>query len=95
MYHYRGLTGSQRVLLRDLLKRARLSAGLNQGQAGDLLGQDQSFISRIESGDRYVEFSEIEQLAEIYRQPLSFFETLGKLRQRKKEKVLKAKETVR
>ena len=95
MYQYRGLTRSQRVLLRSLLKQARLSAGLNQGQAGDLLGQDQSFISRIESGDRCVEFSEIEQLAEIYRQPVSFFETLSKLRQRKAEKALKTNEAVR
>jgi transcriptional regulator with XRE-family HTH domain len=75
MGHYRGLTRRQRPLLRKLLKQAREEAKLNQAEAGELLGQDQSFISKIESGRRQVEFIEVEQLARIYRKPLAFFAT--------------------
>ena len=78
MRHYRGLTGRQRPLLRKLLKQAREEAALNQAKAGELLGLDQSFISKIESGLRQLEFVEVEQLADIYGKPLSFFATVCK-----------------
>jgi transcriptional regulator with XRE-family HTH domain len=80
MGHYRGLTRRQRPLLRKLLKQARQEAKLNQSDAGALLGQDQSFISKIESGNRQVEFVEVEQLAQIYHKPLAFFATVGRLK---------------
>jgi DNA-binding XRE family transcriptional regulator len=75
MGHYRGLTRRQRPMLRKLLKQAREDAELNQSEAGELLGQDQSFISKIESGKRKVEFVEVEHLAQIYRKPLAYFAT--------------------
>lgn len=80
MGHYRGLTRRQRPLLRKLLRQAREAVKLNQSEAGALLGQDQSFISKIESGKRQVEFVEVEQLAQIYRKPLAFFATVGRLK---------------
>jgi Helix-turn-helix len=77
--HYRGLTRSQRSRLRKLLKKARLDNKLSQRQAGELLGQDQMFISKIESGHRQVDFIEVEHLAQIYRKELSFFSTLRRI----------------
>jgi hypothetical protein len=74
--HYRGLARRQRPLLRKLLKEARLDNKLNQKEAGKLLGQDQMFISKIESGKRQVEFVEVEHFAQIYGKRLSFFSTL-------------------
>ena len=74
--HYRGLTVSQRSMLRKHLKQARLDNKMSQRQAGELLGQDQMFISKIESGMRQVEFIEVEHFAQIYRKPLSFFSTM-------------------
>ncbi len=82
MGHYRGLTRRQRPLLRKFLKQAREEAKLKQSEAGELLGQDQSFISKIESGERQVEFVEVEQLAQIYRKPLAFFTTADRLKAR-------------
>jgi ribosome-binding protein aMBF1 (putative translation factor) len=75
--HYRGLSRKQRIRLRDKLKEAREHAGLDQRKAAALLGQDQSFISKIESGKRQVEFVEVEQFAEIYQKPLLFFATIS------------------
>jgi hypothetical protein len=73
--HYRGLSRKQRIRLRANLKEAREHVGLDQRKAAALLGQDQSFISKIESGKRQVEFVEVEHFAEIYKKPLSFFST--------------------
>lgn len=73
--HYRGLLRTQRYLLRQNLIAARIQAGLKQIEVADRLGQDQSFISKIESGKRQVEFVEVEHFAEIYKKPLSFFAT--------------------
>jgi DNA-binding XRE family transcriptional regulator len=75
MGHWRGQSKRQRVALRKLLKQARLEAKLDQAQAAELLGQDATFICKIEAGRRQVEFVEVEQLAQIYRKPLTFFAT--------------------
>jgi|SRR6185437_4813646 hypothetical protein len=75
MGHYRKLMKMQRRALRTLLKQVRLDAKLDQRQAGELLGQDQTFISKIERGERQVEFVEVAHFAHIYRKPLSFFTT--------------------
>jgi len=82
--HYRKLSRNQRVRLRKLLKQARRDSHLNQKQAAEQLGQDQSFISKIESGKRQVEFVEVEQFAQIYRKPIAFFDTLSRLQQKEK-----------
>lgn len=43
------------VKLRDQLRDMRVSAGLTQVQLADLLSIDQSYLSRIERGDRFVD----------------------------------------
>ena len=60
--------------LRERLRAARIEAGLTQGQVGHLVGKPQSFISKIESGERGVGFIEIQVFARIYGKPLSYFE---------------------
>lgn len=65
----------QRTRLRQMLRAARLLAAFSQTTAAQRLGQDQAFISKIESGKRQVEFVEVEHFAEIYNKPLSFFAT--------------------
>lgn len=76
---YRGPEPSQRASLCKLLKQARLDNKLTQRQAGELLGQDQMFISKIESGKRQVGFIEMERFAQIYGKKLSFFSTLRRI----------------
>jgi transcriptional regulator with XRE-family HTH domain len=53
---------------------ARKDAGLTQAQVARMLGRPQSFVSKFESGERRVDFVELQRLARIYRKPISFFE---------------------
>jgi hypothetical protein len=43
--------------------------------ASRLLSRPQSFVSKCESGERRIDFVELQHLARIYRRPLSYFET--------------------
>lgn len=58
------------------LKEARYQAGLTQAEAAALLGKTQSYISKVESGERRVGFIELEDLAAAYGRPLEYFATL-------------------
>ncbi|MDR2875818.1 MAG: helix-turn-helix transcriptional regulator, partial [Methylobacillus sp.] len=42
------------VALREHLKALRLQAGLTQIEMAGRLGQDQSYVSKIERGERYI-----------------------------------------
>jgi transcriptional regulator with XRE-family HTH domain len=56
-----------------LLRQARIEAGLTQKEAAEMLGKPQSFVSKVESGERRVDVIELQDLAAIYKKPLSFF----------------------
>lgn len=64
--------GYQRFLKR--LKQARLDAGLTQAQVASKLRKPQSFVSKIEAGERRLDFVEVQGLAKLYAKPLSFFQ---------------------
>lgn len=49
-------------LLRAKIRAARKSAGLTQGQLAQLLGKQQSHISKIETGERKIEALELDIL---------------------------------
>ena len=66
---------NRKQLLIEKLIAARKKAGLTQLEAAKKLDKPQSFISKIESGERNIDFLELEDLASIYNQQLSFFET--------------------
>lgn len=55
------------------LKKARLDAGLDQTVVARLLGTSQSYISKIESGQRRVDIVLLKQFAKIYKKDLEFF----------------------
>ena len=56
------------------LKQAREEAALTQTQVSKKLGRPQSFVSKCESGERRVDFVELQHLARIYKKPLSYFQ---------------------
>jgi transcriptional regulator with XRE-family HTH domain len=58
----------------EKLKKAREEAGLTQIQAAQAVCKHQSFTSKIESGERRIDFVELQELAHLYKKPLSFFE---------------------
>ena len=55
------------------LKKARLEAGLTQVQVAKKLGHHQSYLSKIESGERRVDVVELNRLAKLYRKSASYF----------------------
>jgi len=57
------------------LKQARLKAGLTQADVARKLGRPQSFVSKIESGERRLDVGEFKLLAALYPDPISdYFE---------------------
>ncbi len=57
----------------EQLKAARLEAGLTQVGVSEKLKRPQSYISKIERGERRVDVVELEEIAKIYNKELSFF----------------------
>jgi transcriptional regulator with XRE-family HTH domain len=55
------------------LRQARVEAGLTQVEVANRLKRPQSFVSKIESGERRVDAVELSELARVYRKPLDFF----------------------
>lgn len=57
----------------EQLKKARFEAGLDQNKTAELLGKTQSYISKIESGQRRIDVVELKEFARIYKKNISFF----------------------
>lgn len=55
------------------LKQARIDAGFSQQVVADKLGKPQSYISKIESGERRLDVAEIKKFAEVYKKGISYF----------------------
>jgi transcriptional regulator with XRE-family HTH domain len=55
------------------LKQARKEAGLSQVEVAKKLGKSQSFVSKIESGERRIDIIELKIIAEIYNKPINYF----------------------
>lgn len=56
-------------LLLARVKRARKDSGMTQKEAALKFGRNQSFISKIESGERRIDVIELGQLMRIYHTP--------------------------
>lgn len=59
-------TKAHQDLVAQLIK-ARQKAGLKQGDVAKKLGRTQSYISKLESGDRRIDIVQIKELAHIYK----------------------------
>jgi len=55
------------------LKQARVNAGFSQQAVAEKLGKPQSYISKIESGERRLDVAEMKKFAEIYKKDISHF----------------------
>lgn len=55
------------------LRRAREETGLTQVEVAKRVKRPQSFVSKIESGERRVDVVELVEIARIYGKPLGFF----------------------
>jgi len=57
----------------ERLKQARIDSGLSQQEVADKLNKPQSYISKIESGERRLDVVEMKKFAEVYKKPSSYF----------------------
>ncbi len=55
------------------LKQARKEAGFDQKEVAKLLRTTQSYISKIESGQRRIDVIQLKTFAKIYKKPINFF----------------------
>jgi transcriptional regulator with XRE-family HTH domain len=61
----------QRMITR--LRQAREAAALTQVQVAEKLGKPQSYVSKVESGERRIDPVELAQFAEIYGREVGYF----------------------
>ncbi len=57
----------------ERLRYYRLEAGLTQSEVAKKLARTQSFVSKIESGQRQVNILQLKVFAKLYKKSLSFF----------------------
>jgi len=57
----------------EQLKAARDESGYDQETVADKLGKTQSYVSKIESGQRRIDVVQLKQFAKVYGKPFDFF----------------------
>ena len=55
------------------LKKARREAGLDQNEVAKALNRTQSYISKIESGQRKIDVVQLKKFAKIYKKDFKYF----------------------
>jgi transcriptional regulator with XRE-family HTH domain len=65
-------TKTHRDLVKNLIK-ARKAVKLKQADVARKLGRTQSYISKIEAGQRRIDTVQLKELAGIYKKSISFF----------------------
>jgi transcriptional regulator with XRE-family HTH domain len=69
----RAIYSDEHKYLVERLKKAREEAGLSQTTVAKLLGRTQSYVSKVESGQRRIDVVQLKQFARIYKKPLDYF----------------------
>ena len=57
----------------EQLKVARLEVELTQTDVAEKLKRPQSYVSKIERGERRIDVTELAEIADIYKKDISFF----------------------
>jgi transcriptional regulator with XRE-family HTH domain len=55
------------------LKKARIESGLGQVEVAKKLGKTQSYLSKIESGQRRFDVLQLKEFAKLYKKSLDYF----------------------
>lgn len=69
----RGIYSTEHKKLISRLVKARKMTGLNQTEAAKKLGRTQTYLSKIEVGQRKIDVLELKKLAKIYNRPVNYF----------------------
>ncbi|MDD3345619.1 MAG: helix-turn-helix transcriptional regulator [Candidatus Omnitrophica bacterium] len=65
-------TKTHKDLIAKLIK-ARKSARLKQAEVAEKLGRTQSYVSKIEAGQRRLDVVQLSELAAVYKKNLTYF----------------------
>ena len=57
----------------ERLKKARKESGLDQRDVAKLLGVSQSYVSKMESGQRRIDIVQLKRFAKVYRKQIDYF----------------------
>lgn len=57
----------------EKLKEARLDAGMNQEDVADMLGKTQSYLSKIEAGQRRIDIPQLREFSRLYKKDITYF----------------------
>lgn len=57
----------------EQLKKARIETGLDQKSVAELLKKTQSYVSKIESGQRRIDVVQLKEFSKLYKKDLDFF----------------------
>lgn len=57
----------------ERLKQARFESGLSQVEVAEKLGRTQSYLSKIESGQRRFDVLQLKEFAKLYKKLLDYF----------------------
>ena len=60
-------------IIAERLRKARLEAGLGQVEVAKKLGRTQSYLSKIESGQRRFDVLQLKEFAKLYNKSLDYF----------------------
>ena len=66
----KAIYSKEQKILVEKLRKAREDAGLDQTQAAQKLGTTQSYISKLESGQRRIDVIQLKELAKIYKKKI-------------------------
>jgi len=69
----RAIYTKEHNIIVERLKRARLEAGLGQVEVAKKLGKTQSYLSKIESGQRRFDVLQLKEFAKLYKKSLDYF----------------------
>ena len=69
----RAIYSNDHKVIVERLKKARLEAGLGQVEVVKKLGKTQSYLSKIESGQRRFDVLQLKEFAKLYKKPLDYF----------------------
>lgn len=73
MYMPRAIYSNEHKQIVERLKKARLESGLGQVEVAKKLSKTQSYLSKIESGQRRFDVLQLKEFAKIYKKSLDYF----------------------
>ena len=69
----KSIYGAEYKKVLENLRKARMEAGLRQEDVAQKLSKPQSYISKIERGERRIDVIELKAFARLYKKSLDYF----------------------